>query len=130
MRLAGVHSLILFGLPGEKDNAGSNAYSENGVIQKAVRALKKNFGDELAIISDVCLCGYTKHGHCGIFNSCQPIIDNDATLKVLAKIALSHARAGADIVAPSSMMDGQVQAIREGLDKNGFSETRDYGLFR
>ena len=127
LRLAGVHSLILFGLPGEKDNAGSNAYSENGVIQKAVRALKKNFGDELAIISDVCLCGYTKHGHCGIFNSCQPIIDNDATLKVLAKIALSHARAGADIVAPSSMMDGQVQAIREGLDKNGFSETAIMG---
>ena len=150
LRLAGVHSLILFGLPGEKDNAGSNAYSENGVIQKAVRALKKNFGDELAIITDVCLCGYTKHGHCGILerqkvkgsrkSGIPPIIkqgsgkrqkefsiDNDETLKVLARIAFSHAQAGADIVAPSAMMDGQVQAIREGLDKNGFSETAIMG---
>ena len=135
LRLAGVHSLILFGLPGEKDDAGLKAYSENGVIQKAVRALKKNFGDELAIITDVCLCGYTKHGHCGILKRQKAkgkrqkefSIDNDETLKVLVKIALSHARAGADIVAPSSMMDGQVQAIRQELDKNGFSETAIMG---
>ena len=150
LRLAGVHSLILFGVPGDKDDSGANAYSENGVIQKTVKALKKNFGAELAVITDVCLCGYTKHGHCGILESQKSTakagfrqilsngreklksqnefsIDNDETLKVLAKIALSHAKAGADIVAPSSMMDGQVQAIREGLDKNGFGETAIMG---
>ena len=134
LRQSGISSLILFGVPGEKDDSGANAYSESGLIPKAVRALKKNFGDELAIITDVCLCGYTKHGHCGILKSYQlsaisyqPKIDNDETLKVLAKIALSHARAGVDIVAPSSMMDGQVQAIREGLDKNGFSQTAIMG---
>ncbi|MEK6567675.1 MAG: porphobilinogen synthase [Candidatus Omnitrophota bacterium] len=136
LRLAGVHSLILFGLPGEKDDAGLQAYSENGVIQKAVRALKKNFGDELAIITDVCLCGYTKYGHCGVIEKSHQVtrsqshkikIDNNKTINILAKIALSHARAGADIVAPSSMMDGQVQAIREELDKNGFSETAIMG---
>lgn len=136
LRLAGVHSLILFGLPREKDDAGLQAYSENGVIQKAVRALKKNFGDELAIITDVCLCGYTKHGHCGVIEKSHKVtrsqghqikIDNNKTINILAKIALSHARSGADIVAPSSMMDGQVQAIREELDKNGFSETAIMG---
>lgn len=128
LRLAGVCSLILFGLPGEKNDTGVQAYSENGVIQKAVGALKKNFGDDLAIITDVCLCGYTRHGHCGILKRQKEFsIDNDATLKILAKIALSHARAGADIVAPSSMMDGQVGAIREGLDKNGFAQTAIMG---
>ena len=138
LKRSGVNSVILFGLPGEKDDAGVQAYSENGVIQKAVRALKKNFGDELAIITDICLCDYTKHGHCGVLkNSPQStvhspqknyrLIDNDKTLEILTKIALSHARAGADIVAPSSMMDGQVQAIREELDKNGFSETAIMG---
>ena len=150
LRRSGVRSAILFGVPGDKDDSGASAYSENGLIQKAVRALKKNFGDELAVITDVCLCGYTKHGHCGILKTVdslsfmvdskqkekgrklstinyQPKIDNDETLKVLSKIALSHARAGADIVAPSAMMDGQVAAIREGLDKNGFGDTAIMG---
>ncbi len=135
LRQSGISSLILFGVPGEKDDSGANAYSESGLIPKAVRALKKNFGDELAIITDACLCGYAKHGHCGILERQKAkgkrqnefSIDNDETLKVLAKIALSHARAGADIVAPSAMMDGQVQAIREGLDKNGFSQTAIMG---
>lgn len=134
LRLVGVHSLILFGLPADKDDAAAGAYSEKGVIQQAVRALKKNFGEDLAVITDVCLCGYTKHGHCGIRTTeygrrttKSIVLDNDATLKVLAKIAISHARAGADIVAPSSMMDGQVQAIRDGLDKNGFAQTAIMG---
>ena len=135
LRLAGVHSVILFGLPGKKDDTGVHAYSEDGVVQQAVRALKKRFGDDLAVITDVCLCGYTKHGHCGILKRQKAkgkrqnefSIDNDETLKVLAKIALSHTQAGADIVAPSSMMDGQVEAIREGLDKTGFSETAIMG---
>ncbi len=128
LRLAGIHSLILFGLAGDKDDTAAEAYSEKGVIQQAVRALKDNFGDDLAVITDVCLCGYTRHGHCGILKRQKEFsIDNDATLKILAKIAISHARAGADIVAPSSMMDGQVGAIREGLDKNGFAETAIMG---
>src|SRR3989338_1615113 len=132
LKRSGVNSVILFGLPWEKDDAGSSGYSENGVIQKAVLALKKNFGDELAVITDVCLCGYTKHGHCGVINKSHKVtkpqshqikIDNNKTINILAKIALSHAWAGADIVAPSAMMDGQVAAIREGLDKNGFGDT-------
>ena len=136
LKRSGVSSVILFGLPGEKDDAGRQAYSENGVIQKVVRALKKNFGDELAIITDVCLCGYTKHGHCGVIKKSHKVtksqshqikIDNNKTINILAKIALSHARAGADIVAPSAMMDGQVAAIREGLDKNGFGDTAIMG---
>jgi len=136
LKRSGVSSVILFGLPGEKDDAGRQAYSENGVIQKVVRALKKNFGDELAVITDVCLCGYTKHGHCGVIKKSHKVtksqghqikIDNNKTINILAKIALSHARAGADIVAPSAMMDGQVAAIREGLDKNGFGDTAIMG---
>jgi len=133
LRRAGINSLILFGVSGEKDDSGANAYSENGLIQKAVRVLKKNFGDELVVITDVCLCGYAKHGHCGVLkNSPQStvhspqknygLIDNDKTLEILTKVALSQVRAGVDIVAPSSVMDGQVQAIREGLDKNGFGD--------
>lgn len=119
----GIKSILLFGIPEKKDEIGSQAYKKNGVVQKAIRAIKKEFKD-LIVITDVCLCGYTLHGHCGIVNGKK--IDNDATLKVLAKIALSHARAGADFVAPSAMMDGQVSAIRKSLDKNGF---RDIGIF-
>lgn len=133
LRRLGVQAVILFGLPKHKDEAGSPAYNEEGVIPKAVSALKKNFGD-LLVITDVCLCGYTNHGHCGILKSYQlsaisyqPKIDNDETLKVLAKIALSHVRAGADIVAPSSMMDGQVAAMRDALDKNSFKDTAIMG---
>lgn len=129
----GINSVILFGLPKAKDNKASGAYQENGVTQKAVAQIKKNFADDLVVITDVCLCGYTKHGHCGIIksspqstvNSLQ--IDNDETLKVLSKIALSHAQAGADIVAPSSMMDGQVSRIRKNLDENGFRNTAIMG---
>ena len=115
----GIQSVLLFGIPEKKDEIGSQAYRKNGVVQKAIRRIKKEFKD-LIVITDVCLCGYTLHGHCGIVNGKK--IDNDATLKVLTKIALSHARAGADFVAPSAMMDGQVSAIRKSLDKNGFKD--------
>jgi len=118
---SGIRSLILFGIPRIKDTLGSEAYKDNGVIQNAVRAIKKEFKD-LTVITDVCLCGYTSHGHCGIVKEKE--IDNDASIEVLAKIALSHAASGADLVAPSAMMDGQVKAIRGVLDKNGFRDTR------
>ncbi|MDP2911999.1 MAG: porphobilinogen synthase [Candidatus Omnitrophota bacterium] len=118
----GINSALLFGIPVKKDKYAKEAYSENGVVQKAIKAIKKDIGD-IVIITDVCLCGYTSHGHCGIIKSQNRIIDNDKTLKVLAKIALSHAYAGADFVAPSAMMDCQVRAIREALDKNGFQDT-------
>lgn len=117
----GVKAVILFGIPSKKDETGSEAFAENGVVQKAIRSLKKEFGDELAVISDVCLCEYTSHGHCGIVKDCQVL--NDPTLGLLQKVAVSHAQAGADIVAPSAMMDGQVQLIREGLDDAGFDQT-------
>ena len=127
LRRSGINAVMLFGLHKDKDEAGSWAYNEDGVVQKAVSALKKNFGD-LLVITDVCLCGYTNHGHCGIIKkSRQAEIDNDKTLEILAKIALSHARAGADIVAPSAMMDGQVGAIRSCLDENGFADTAIMG---
>ena len=118
----GINSALLFGIPVKKDKYGKEAYNEGGVIQKAIKAIKKDIGD-IVIITDVCLCGYTSHGHCGIIKSQNRIIDNDKTLEVLAKIALSHAYAGADFVAPSAMMDCQVKAIREALDKNGFQDT-------
>lgn len=119
---AGIRSVLLFGIPRLKNNEGSEAYNKTGTVQNAVRAIKKTFSD-LTVITDVCLCGYTSHGHCGIIKTHDPIIDKDATLKVLAKIALSHAEAGADLVAPSAMADGQVRAIREALDKKGFRDT-------
>jgi len=125
----GINSALLFGIPVKKDEYGKEAYNEDGVVQKAIKAIKKDTGD-IVIITDVCLCGYTSHGHCGIIKKRETrgkkqgcIVDNDKTLKVLAKIALSHAEAGADFVAPSAMMDGQVKAIREALDKNGFQDT-------
>jgi porphobilinogen synthase len=114
----GIRSILLFGIPKFKDNFGSQAYKKNGVVQKAIRAIKKEFKD-LIVITDVCLCSYTSHGHCGIIKKSK-IIDNDVTLKILAKIALSHSEAGADFVAPSAMMDGQVMMIREALEKEGF----------
>jgi len=117
----GVKSIILFGVPSKKDDAGSEAFADNGVVQRAIRNLKKEFGDELVVISDVCLCEYTSHGHCGIAKNGK--IQNDSTLEVLQKVAVSQANAGADIVAPSAMMDGQVQLIREGLDDAGFDQT-------
>ncbi|TAN60527.1 porphobilinogen synthase [bacterium] len=123
----GIKSVILFGVPGNKDDKGQSAYQEGGIIQEAVSALKKHFSDELVVITDVCLCGYTKHGHCGVIKTQDASVDNDATIKILARIALSHAQAGADMVAPSAMMDGQVAAIREALDKNGFKDTAIMG---
>lgn len=114
---AGVPAVLLFGLPQKKDDTGSEAASPRGAVQQAVRALKKALPD-LVVITDVCLCGYTSHGHCGIVH--KGAIDNDATLEVLSLVALSHAEAGADLVAPSDMMDGRVGAIREALDDRGF----------
>jgi len=113
----GVPAVLLFALPQKKDATGSEAASPKGTVQQAVRALKKALPD-LVVITDVCLCGYTSHGHCGIVN--RGDIDNDATLEVLSEVALSHAQAGADLVAPSDMMDGRVGAIRESLDDRGF----------
>jgi len=112
-----IPAVLLFGIPEHKDETGSSAYDREGVVQQATRAIKK-LAPQLLVITDVCLCEYTSHGHCGIVVGDQ--IDNDQTLPLLAKIALSHAEAGADIVAPSDMMDGRVKAIRESLDKNGF----------
>jgi porphobilinogen synthase len=117
---AGVGGVILFGIPETKDATGSEGWNDEGAVQSAVRALKKELPD-LVVITDVCMCEYTDHGHCGVLR--DGAVDNDATLDLLAKSALSHARAGADIVAPSDMMDGRVQAIRGSLDSEGFSST-------
>ena len=115
----GLRSLILFGIPEHKDEVASQAYAENGIIQQAIRAIKDKY-PQLVVITDVCLCEYTSHGHCGLIK--KKYVQNDPTLKLLAKTALSHAKAGADMVAPSDMMDGRVQAIRTILDENGFFE--------
>jgi len=117
---AGVHSFLLFGIPETKDENGGGAYDENGVIQRALGNIKKAFGDDACIITDVCLCEYTSHGHCGLIRSGW--IDNDATLPLLARTALSHARCGGGMVAPSAMMDGTVAAVRGVLDANGFQD--------
>lgn len=116
----GIPAVILFGLPEEKDATGSCSYAEDGVVQKAVSAIKDRLSD-MVIMTDVCLCEYTDHGHCGIIKGDQ--VDNDATLDILARQAVSHAKAGADFVAPSDMMDGRVAAIREQLDLNHFNDT-------
>jgi len=120
LRALGIPAVLLFGIPASKDEQGSEAYAADGIVQQAVRALKQA-GPDLLVITDVCLCEYTSHGHCGIVR--EGDVDNDATLPLLAQTALSHARAGADIVAPSAMMDGQVAAIRRALDENGFAQT-------
>ncbi len=117
---AGISSVMFFGIPAYKDEAGSGAYAEDGIIQKALMQAKKDF-PELYLITDVCMCEYTSHGHCGVL--CGQDVDNDETLKLLAKTALSHAQAGADMVAPSDMMDGRVAAIRNLLDENGYRNT-------
>ena len=114
----GIPAVILFGIPGSKDPLGTNAYAASGIVQKAVKAAKDKL-PELVVITDVCLCQYTDHGHCGVVEGNS--IDNDATLDLLARTALSHAAAGADMVAPSDMMDGRVAEIREALDENNFS---------
>ncbi|MFQ5508609.1 MAG: porphobilinogen synthase [Leptospirillia bacterium] len=119
----GIPGVILFGIPDHKDSTGTGAYDDNGIVQRAVRAVKSEL-PELAVITDVCLCEYTDHGHCGIIEEGDESgnVANDATVELLVKEALSHARAGADIVAPSDMMDGRVAAIREGLDDAGFDQ--------
>ncbi len=114
----GIPAVMLFGIPEEKDAVGSDAYSDNGIIQNTIRALKQEVPN-LTVITDVCLCEYTDHGHCGLIKDGE--VDNDATLELLAREALSHARAGADMVAPSDMMDGRVAALRDSLDDNGFA---------
>jgi porphobilinogen synthase len=116
----GIPAIILFGIPLKKDEVGSSAYDKHGVVQQAVRMIKKQMGDELIVMTDVCLCEYTSHGHCGIVKGNE--ILNDPTLEILQKVAVSHAEAGADVVAPSGMMDGQVRAIREALDRTGFRD--------
>jgi porphobilinogen synthase len=120
----GVHAVLLFGIPDRKDAKASGAYASNGIVQRAVKGLKKEFPD-LLVITDVCLCEYMEHGHCGIVKPGKngATILNDPTLKLLAQTALSHAEAGADIVAPSDMMDGRVAAIRAELDKNALEDT-------
>jgi porphobilinogen synthase len=117
----GIAGVMLFGVPAEKDEQGSSAWDPDGVVQLAVRAIKEAV-PELLVLSDVCLCEYTTHGHCGLVRE-DGSIDNDGTLELLARTAVSHARAGVDIVAPSDMMDGRVGAIREELDSEGFAET-------
>ncbi len=116
----GIPGVILFGLPKKKDELGSEAYARDGIVQQAVAAVKDRV-PELVVLTDVCLCEYTDHGHCGIIK--DGLVDNDATLEILSRIALSHAEAGADFVAPSDMMDGRVRAIRDSLDRDGFKDT-------
>jgi len=123
----GIPAVLLFGLPAKKDETGSQAWAEDGVVQRSIKQIKKATPD-LLVITDVCLCAYTSHGHCGLIKKStstkeqKSIIDNDATCELLAKVALSHAQAGADIVAPSDMMDGRVKYIREALEANGFHD--------
>ncbi|MDY0290888.1 MAG: porphobilinogen synthase [Desulfuromonadaceae bacterium] len=114
----GIPAVILFGIPEHKDAMGKDAYSDEGIIQRTIRALKREL-PELTVITDVCMCEYTDHGHCGVIKDGD--VDNDSTLELLAAEALSHAQAGADIVAPSDMMDGRISALREVLDDNGFT---------
>lgn len=116
----GITSILLFGIPKHKDPQGSEAYNDKGIVQEAIRYIKKNF-PEFLIVTDVCMCEYTSHGHCGILDGCEVL--NDETLKFIAKTALSHVKTGADIVAPSDMMDGRILAIREILDESGYINT-------
>jgi len=116
----GIRSVLLFGIPLEKDEVGSQAYDENGIIQRATREIKKNF-PEMLVVTDACLCEYTSHGHCGVVEDGRVL--NDETLELLSREAVSHAQSGADIIAPSDMMDGRIGAIRKALDDAGFAET-------
>lgn len=116
---AGVIAIMLFGIPAKKDECGSEAYNDDGIIQQAVRLVRANY-PELVISTDVCMCEYTSHGHCGLIKG--ETVDNDSTLELLAKIAVSHARAGADILAPSDMMDGRIGVIRDALDEAGYKD--------
>ena len=120
----GIHSLILFGIPRSRDNRGQSSFSKNGVVQKSLQLVKSNFGNKITVITDVCVCQYNKTGHCGLLEKDKKVVNNDLTVELLSQIALSHARAGVDIVAPSSMMDGQVKKIREILDENGYNKIK------
>lgn len=120
VRESGVKAVLLFGIPAHKDEKGSEAYNPDGIVQRAIRQIKK-FDKEMIVIADVCLCEYTSHGHCGLVHEGE--ILNDETLPLLTKMAVTCAKAGADIIAPSDMMDGDVEAIRKGLDDNGFIHT-------
>jgi porphobilinogen synthase len=122
---SGIKALILFGIPRLKDKNARSAYNDDGIVQQSVEILRKHFSDKIVIITDVCLCQYTTEGHCGIL--LRKKIDNDESIKILAKVAVSHAHAGADIVAPSAMMDGQVAAIRTSLDETGFKDVAIMG---
>jgi porphobilinogen synthase len=117
----GIRAFIIFGIPSSKDENGSSSFSRHGIVQQSIESLRNAFGDQIVVISDVCLCQYTLSGHCGILKG--SIVDNDQSLSLLARIALSHANSGSDMVAPSAMMDGQVNAIREALDSSGFTDT-------
>ena len=118
IKALGISAVLLFGIPKEKDTCGSEAFAKEGIVQKAVRLIK-SIAPEMIVITDVCMCEYTSHGHCGILTE-SGYVDNDQTLAFLTKIAISHAEAGADMIAPSDMMDGRIAAIREGLDEAGF----------
>lgn len=120
VRELGIKAILLFGIPESKDELGSEAYDENGIIQRALREIRERF-ENMVLLTDICMCGYTSHGHCGIIREGK--VDNDETLKYLGEIALSHGRAGADIVAPSDMMDGRVGVIRNALDEHGLTNT-------
>jgi porphobilinogen synthase len=117
----GIRAILLFGIPLHKDDNASSASDDKGIVQQSTEIIRKHFGDNIAILTDVCLCQYSSHGHCGIIKNQR--VDNDNTIITLRKVAISHARVGADFVAPSAMMDGQVKVIREGLDNAGYSDT-------
>jgi porphobilinogen synthase len=116
----GVGGVILFGIPSHKDAVGSGAWDDQGVVQRALRALRSEFGDRVVLLADLCLCEYTDHGHCGVLADGPDTVDNDRTLELYGRVAVSQARAGADVIAPSGVMDGQVAAIRRALDQAGF----------
>ena len=118
---SGIRSVIIFGIPVAKDVSATQAFDERGIVQQSIKTLRNQFGEKLVIVSDVCLCQYTSHGHCGLVIGGK--VDNDSSIQTLAKVAVTHANAGADIVAPSAMMDGQVQALRTALDASGNSDT-------
>ncbi|NYT18932.1 MAG: porphobilinogen synthase [Methanosarcinales archaeon] len=119
----GIPALVLFGIPEHKDETGTSSYGDEDIVQQAVRAIKEDLGKDMVVITDVCMCEYTSHGHCGIVDFDTEDVLNDPTLDILGKIAVSHAKAGADIVAPSGMMDGMIGAIRTALDEDNFKNT-------
>ena len=118
LKSLGIKSILLFGIPSLKDSVGSDALSDDGIIARTLRAIKAEFGSSLLVITDLCFCEYTDHGHCGVLDECS--VNNDATLEISAKQALIHAKNGADMIAPSGMMDGIIACLREALDKGGF----------